>query len=246
MALLVAEEYCSTELVCWLDSDLLIVNEPNQLILADDEALSACAVNKEQGSSGPDDPYDTIWRHICDVTGIPIDSLPWVVTEYEQIPIRLYWNGGIFLYRSSTGLAKKYFEIYTKLMDAKKISSLSGYSLSINEMGAIGLAVLDLKLKWRALPITHNLSLRDCTDPKYYQKSLKSASILHYHDFMWPKSWNQFLQIITESHPQVAEWLAKLGPMKNTAPFANRLAAKGFRIWRDRQEKAYLKKCSLI
>lgn len=246
-AMVAGEELSTTELVCWLDSDLLILGEPEKLILNEGEDFAACASDKEMGTSGPEDPFDTLWKENCRSLGLDIESLPWITTEQDEKRIRLYWNGGIFVYRRSTGFANHYLQTCIQLLDARIITNLPGYSIGINEMSAIGLAMVKRELQWRALPYTHNYPMMSKTHNDWYnEEHLKSTRILHYHDSMWPHFWSVFIKCLSDTHPDVADWLTSIGPMKNDAPFYCRSMTKMLNHYRAKEESAYKKLCKVV
>jgi hypothetical protein len=248
LALAIAEEHISTESVCWLDSDILIVDEPELLILNEGEDFLGCASSeKEQGTTGIDDPFETIWRENCQAIGVNIGELPWLITEREKIHIRLYWNGGIFVYRRSTNFAKHYLDTCVQLLDARVTTRVPGYSLGINEMSAIGLAMFKMQLSWRALPYSHDYSISSVTYKKWYVKEqLEEAKVVHYHDSMWPWFWETFIESLVATHPYAADWLISQGPMKIEAPSYWRVMRKLLDSLRLRQESAYLKSCRVV
>jgi hypothetical protein len=246
-ALALAEGLADTDFIGWLDSDLVFVGEPQAFLLGEHEDFAACASDKEQGSAGPEDAFDPLWKANGAALGIELDSLPWVVTELEGVRIRLYWNGGVFVYRRSTRMGQHYRDACTKLMDARNRSSASGFSIGINEMSAIGFAVHQRGLKWRGLPYSHNFIMGSKTHAKWYREDqLRAARVVHYHDGMWPWFWDTFLNCLRATHPEVAQWLAQLGPMKNEASLFNRAWGKALRMARDRQERKYLGTCRFV
>lgn len=247
MAMALAEEAATTDTVGWLDSDMIVVGEPTDLQLREGEDFVACASDKEMGSSGPDDPYDPLWRAACRVLGLDAEALPWLVTEQEKIRIRLYWNGGLFVYRKATRFGARYLETTTKLMDARNRTSAPGFSIGFNEMCSIGLSMHLMGLKWRALPYSHNYSVGSKTHAQWYrEEQLRAARIVHYHDSMWPWFWDTFVQILRATHPPVADWLAPQGPMRNDASILNRVWGKMLRSSRDKKNRAYVASCRTV
>jgi hypothetical protein len=247
LAVAIGEEAATTEAVAWLDSDMLVVGDPTELRLRSDEDFLACASDKEMGSSGPDDPYDPLWRANCRVLGIDLESLPWLVTEQEKARIRLYWNGGLFVYRRSTRFGARYLQTCTAMMDARNRTSAPGFSIGFNEMSAIGLSMHLMGLKWRALPHSHNYSMGSKSHAQWYrEEQLRAARIVHYHDSMWPWFWDTFVECLHAAHPEVAGWLSPQGPMHNSASIFNRLWGKALRSSRDRKQREYVETCRSV
>lgn len=247
LALMIAQESITTESICWLDSDLLILDEPDKLSLDEQEDFLGCASDKEQGTAGSNDPFDPLWQQNCKALGLDIQDLPWITTEREGKRIRLYWNGGIFVYRRSTDFAKSYLQTCIELLDARVTSRVPGYSLGINEMSAIGLAVVRRGLSWRALPYSHDYSMSSLIHARWYrEEQLKTAKIVHYHDSMWPWFWSTFVESLQKTHPDVADWLLSLGPLKNEAPTHWRATNKILKYFRSQQELSYINSCRVV
>lgn len=247
-ALRAVEQRTTSEFIGWLDSDLLFLSEPNQLILSDEEDFVACAADKNVGTSGLNDPYDPYWREICQVVGINIDNLPWVTTAMEGKPIRLYWNSGIFVYRRSTNFAKHYLENCLKLIDARLVPNVPGkFQIGINEQTALGFAMFKEQLRWRALPYSHNFTMNPLThDDWYKEEQLKEAKVTQYHNSMWPDFWPTFIGCLRNTHPEVTDWLCSLGPMKNETPLQWRVTSKVLEHFRSQQDTAYRKLCRAV
>ncbi len=247
LALLAAESYATTDAISWLDSDLLILDEPEALLLQNGEDFLGCASDKEMGTSGVGDTYESLWQANCRTIGLDVEALPWIVTEQEKERIRLYWNGGIFVYRRSTGFAQAYLDTCLQLMDARITTKVDFDHIGINEQSAIGLTMVKLGLSWRALPYSHDYIMSSLTHANWYDPAaLKAAKITHYHDSMWSWFWDEFTGCLQQTHPQVAEWLMPYGPMQNPAPFMSRLLIKFLKSWRRRKELAYLKTCTRV
>lgn len=247
-ALLAVEKRATTEFIGWLDSDLLFLGEPDLLILNQEEDFVACAADKNLGTAGLGDPYDPYWKKICQVAGIDIEDLPWVTTEMEGTPIRLYWNSGIFVYRRSTNFARHYLEICLKLIDARLVPNVPGkFLIGINEQTALGFAMFKEKLRWRALPFSHNYTMNSLIHDEWYkEEQLQTAKVTQYHDSMWPAFWSEFIRCLRNTHPEVADWLCSLGPMKNEAPIQWRISSRVLENFRSRQDLAYKKSCRAV
>jgi hypothetical protein len=247
-ALIEVEKRSTSELIGWLDSDLLFLGEPDQLILNDGEDFVACAADKNVGTTGPGDPFDPYWREICKVVGMDLEDLPWVTTEMERKLIRLYWNSGIFVYRRNTNFAKHYLETCLQLVNARLVPKEPGYfQIGINEQSALGFAMLKMGLSWRALPYSHNYTMNPLIHKEWYkEEQLKEAKVTQYHNCMWPEFWPEFRRCLRNTHPEVAEWLSSLGPMKNEAPVQWRLTSRVLEHFRTQQELAYRKSCKAV
>lgn len=246
VALAVAEEEASTETMAWLDSDILIVGEPEALHLEDGIDFTACASEKEMGTTGEDDPFEPMWRANCQALGINIDSLPWIISEPDGIRMRVYWNSGVFAYRRSTRFGHHFLQACTRLMEARNLSAAKDFSISFNEMGAVALEMHRLGLSWRALPYSHNHSVNwRSYSRSFRQDEFRRARVIHHHDSMLPAFWDTFLKCLQANHPAVADWLVEMGSVQNRASLGNRLFGKVLRDYRDRQWRAYVGSCKV-
>jgi len=245
LALVVADSYINTDLVCWLDSDLLIVDEPTELGLNSEESFAGFPVEqKEMGTEGEGDPYEPVWQEFCHILDIDINTLPWVITAETHQKVRLYFNGGIFVYRRSSDFSKLYLEFCTKLLGSRIIGRSSDYNDGLKEMISIGFVVEKLGLKWKKLPYSHDYVMSSKTHNKWFkEKNLNEAKIVHFHDSMWPHFWPTFLECMNKTHPEVGKWLEAKGPVENKAHWQWRLLNRLLISLRKKQEHKYQKNC---
>jgi hypothetical protein len=248
LALVEAEEAISTEAIGFLDSDLLFVDEPDRLkLLPVEDFLGFPVEDKEMGTTGPGDPYEPLWNEFCSIAGINIADLPWICTAETNRRVRLYFNGGIFVYRSSSGFSNSYLDICLRLLDSRITTRAEGYGEGIKEMIAIGFAVMKLGLRWRALPYSHDYVMLPKTHNSWYKEELlREAKVVHYHSSMWPPFFPVFQECLRNTHPEIAQWLAMLGPMRNEAPLHWRILSKMLNEARTRSGAAYRRLCSPV
>jgi hypothetical protein len=248
LSLVMAEEVIRSEVVGFLDSDLLFVDEPEKLQLPPSEDFLGFPVEfKEMATTGPGDPYEPFWRELCRIAEVDIEDLPWTITAETKEKVRLYFNSGIFVYRRSSGFAKCYLDLCMRFLKSGVASKAAGYGDGIKEMSAVGLAVVRLGLRWKELPYSHDYSMLSATYTSWYKEELlREAKIVHYHDSMWPHFFPTFQKCLQNTHPEVAEWLASLGPMRNETPAQWRLANRILASLRGRREEAYRRNCSIV
>ncbi|MGB3560567.1 MAG: hypothetical protein WBA24_18665, partial [Geitlerinemataceae cyanobacterium] len=110
----------------------------------------------------------------------------------------------------------------------------------------LGITVAKMGLQWRTLPHSHNYSISSKNRAAYDLEKFQMAKILHHHDAMWPKFWPIFIEYMTESYPDVANWLSSLGPLKNEAPIQWRVANKILKYLRAQKQSAYQQSCRVI
>jgi hypothetical protein len=241
LAMAAAEEEATTEQLGFLDGDVLVLGEPEEFALAPDEDFTAAAPDKTLGSCGPGDVNEPYWEAVCALIDLVPDDLPWVTTHQENLRIRMYWQGGIFVYRRSTGFAKPYLDLFTLLNDSQVVSHAS--RSFFNDQMAITLAMVKEKLRWRALSWTHNFNvlgpLLDQVDPA----RLREVRLLHYHDAFWPTYWPALLRLLKAARPDVHDWLAPLGPLTNPSSKPWKALSKALRFVRARRYAQYEATC---
>ena len=213
------------ESIGWLDSDLLFVAEPSELILGPDESFLACTSDRIGGTSGPSDPLEPYWLAACRSLGIQIDDLPWVRSQIDEVAIRYYFNSGVFVFRRQGGFADQYLSNCEKMLDDHVSSRVVDYFFT--DQIALGLTVFKMGLRDRQLSLTHNYPMGAKTHRDWYRsQDLKAARIVHYHDAMWPDFWETFISCIADTHPDTHDWLVQLGPMQNKASVVGKLMGK--------------------
>jgi hypothetical protein len=238
-ALAAVEEITDSRQIVCLDSDLLIMSEPRELLLDDQTDFAACApdlgVIGTTGSTSPDEPH---WRHICQLLGISVEDLPWITTA-DAHRIRFYWNSGVWSYKRSTRLGREYWNTCRQLLDAR--AGFPRFGEHWIEQMSLGLAAFRNKLTWRALPLSHNHTMLRTTD----DAGLGAVSILHYHDCMKPDFWPQLLGRLRAHRPDVCEWLQTLGPIENPAARLSRAVSQCLRLGRGLPRKLYRRRMKL-
>lgn len=134
-----AEELASAEVVVFLDSDTVIVNEPVAFELLDgiDAAVRPVDMHRSPqepdddddpfwrtrfrrvSSSGPGDPLDDYWLRMYDL--LRIAPRPFVETTCSHQRIRAYFNSGMIAVRRSAQLFARWRDDFVRLMDAQHI-----------------------------------------------------------------------------------------------------------------------------
>ncbi|MHC5211499.1 MAG: hypothetical protein ACYTG2_12335 [Planctomycetota bacterium] len=233
-AWLAAQEHARTEGILWLDSDVLVVREPNALELGEQEEFAACCTDKNIASRGPQDPFEDYWRRVAGFIGLDLESFPWVPLAEGGGQVRLYFNAGVIAFRRRCALPERHWKSLCSILSRGLVPKVGG--IFYTEQVALALTVQQLGLTHRLLPLTHNLTMRPEVSDEG-RRALPEACILHYRGSMWPEHWNTFLRQLKEPLPSAHAWLEKQGPLHNPAPLPHRVLRRlqlKYESWRSR------------
>jgi hypothetical protein len=243
LSVLAVAERAGTELVTWFDSDMLVADQPDQIMLAAEVDFVACPRDRGGiGSSGPDDAIDGYWRRLCDIAGLEIDGMPWVTTEEEGARIRLYWNSGLFTFRRATSFAEDYLRLNVQLLDAR-LRSTTDPRVNYTDQIALGLSMLRCGLRWQSIGHDHNFGVSRWHPPD--PDGLAKAKVVHYHDSLAPDFFPQLVAQLQASHPELADHLRATGPLVGS-PLSRRLPAQVLRGIRSVRRRRYYRRCTWV
>jgi hypothetical protein len=134
-----AEQLASEDVLVFLDSDSVILDEPRAFELHDGIDAAVCPVDfhhsreepesdddpfwrtrfRRVGSSGPGDPMDAYWLRMYELLGI--EARPFVETACSRQRIRAYFNSGMIAVRRSARLFAQWRDDFLGLMTAGHI-----------------------------------------------------------------------------------------------------------------------------
>ncbi len=236
-ALAHVETLTSAETIVWLDSDVLCLREPVDLVLPPTVDFLASAPDKGIiGSSGHDDPNDSFWQRAARFIGRDVDELPWVDASTGP-RIRFYWNSGVLAYRASTRLGREYLADCLRFLDEHVAGNHN--QVHFMDQAVLGLTVLRLGLAWKALADCYNFPLLEHLDDHYDAARLAPVRLLHFHDCMLPPHWPRMLAALKEPHPAAHGWLAPQGPVSDPASAPWRLLREALRLERGLRRRIY-------
>jgi hypothetical protein len=97
------------EVLVVLDSDTLVLREPEAFLLPRDVDVAARPVDcKGMCTSGPDDPHDAYWRKLCEICGVRYDDIPWIQSYVDDVRSKASYNGGLVVVRSDRGILRRW------------------------------------------------------------------------------------------------------------------------------------------
>jgi hypothetical protein len=134
-----AEELAGEDVLVFLDSDSVILDEPRALELRDGIDAAVRPVDfhhnsgepesdddpfwrtrfRRVGSSGPGDPMDAYWLRMYELLGV--EARPFVETACSRQRIRAYFNSGLIAVRRSARLFAQWRDDFLGLMAVRHI-----------------------------------------------------------------------------------------------------------------------------
>ncbi len=245
-ALTAAESLASTEMITWMDSDTLVIREPNELELQNDEDFTAMPGSyRFDIASTERNEHESFWNMCLKRHGIDPALFPSIPAQPgEQGQIRMYWQGGAFSYRRSLRLGKEHFALSKKQVDLQTASEHSGAYFT--EQIGLALAVFRKSMRYRVLPASHNFAinaLAETSEKQITPEEIKQAAIIHYFGSLWPGEFASFVKHFERIRPDVAKWLHHYGPLQDDRPVVTRLLSRWKRHSRVKQAAHYLETC---
>lgn len=242
-AMLLAEDRVLANQYIWLDSDVVVLADPSEhlLLRAGEDFVASVPDRGSVGSSGPGDSNDELWGRACDVLGIDINTLPWVITYTEKCRIRFYLNSGVFSYRRQSRFARNYFEDCFGYLKAR--ASKSHSEVHFCDQIVLGLCAHKMGLRWRLLPHSYNYACHSKLLHWVKAEELVATRILHYHDMMDWKNWRTFLAMIDAANHPRRRYFEELGPLVDPSSRASRGVGEVLRIVRGAERRKYYASC---
>jgi hypothetical protein len=241
IATIVAEEQATTDMIAWVDGDVIFLKEPNGLELEPDKDIAGVASDAGViGTRGESDVNNPYWVRCADLLGVGIDNVPWVDTA-DGNRIRFYLNAGVYVYRRSTGYGAEFLVDFEKFMRGHVARSHS--QVHFSDQVILGLTLLRQRLRWQPLSLDLNYPVTRYMPETFDTTKVGTVSMLHYHDSMSPREWNRLLALLESTHPAVHQWLLTQGPMTDPAHVLWRVVREGFRVARGVQRRAYYRRC---
>ena len=168
------ERTTAHELLVVLDSDTLVLREPEAFLLPRDVDVAARPVDcKGMCTSGPDDPHDAYWRELCETCGVRYDDIPWIPSYVDDVRAKASYNGGLVVVRSDRGILRRWSDFFLASVRAGlrpraeavvMRSSTGAVAASASRMwgsnqAALSLAMWSTTRRVRALEPTYNYPL---------------------------------------------------------------------------------------
>jgi hypothetical protein len=104
-----------TDILAWLDSNTLLVNEPKEFVLPEGKALGYRPVHHLLLGSRFDQPLDPFWAQVYQSCRVPQERVFPMQPVVEDIQMRPYFNAGILVTRPEHRLFRDWYETFLDL-----------------------------------------------------------------------------------------------------------------------------------
>lgn len=251
-ALLYAINHCQSDVIVWLDSDVIVTDCLGPLALGYLNIIgtasqsihyefAACPVDKNIGTSGIHDKNDAFWRKICSALAICYDTIPYITTCSEGIAIKWYFNSGVFSFKRESGFAEQFSDYCHTLLNSNIASHTAG--IFFTDQICMGLAAHSLSLKTKILAHKYNFAIGSSEKNPNVQV-LKNAAIIHYHDALWAHEWPRTMLLLYKYCQNKYGFVHSFGELKAESHFIKRLTLKSLAMYRSWKLKQYLANCT--
>jgi hypothetical protein len=240
-----AEEVLEAEVIVFVDSDTVFLNEPEALRLPAGVAVAARPVDhRNRGSSGPDDPNEPYWVRVHEVAGLPAPAPdgPYIETAVGRERVRPYFNAGLIAARREAGVFRAWRDMFLALMRAGHVPGVSagapiptansgggGRGGQMTFMDQIALAAVVAKrpaalrlLDWR---YNYPLPKRPLLPPPQAEAPLESLIHVHYHRWFNRPGFLDELTPRLDPSSAIVRWLSERLPLRPVIDEPLRFAA---------------------
>jgi hypothetical protein len=175
-----AERELEHEVLAFVDSDTVFLDEPRELTLDGWLAATKPVGNsRTAGSTGPGDPNEPYWQRVYEL--LEVRSWPFVTTTVDRARIRAYWNTGLIAARRSAGLFQAWEKALVRLFEAGCVFKKPVLMEQVAWAGVIA----DIHDRVRILPEEYNYPLPKRTLLPPGVRDLELDELVHVHYHRW-------------------------------------------------------------
>ena len=218
--------------ITWMDSDLIVLKPPDDLVPAPGTRFIARAGEGYLGSDG-DDGNSAYWRVLCTLVGINFDDFEMIKSFPELRPIRAYWQSGIYTYEKATGLGRAHYEIIRKLLSSNIGSKTSG--IYHQDQVALALACQKLRLAHSEFLPAMNFNLNPLAEKYVAAIPILEVKILHYHHSFYRENMGWAMERLQQLPEDRLELIRKYVPLTTDACLLAQLHKKALGFIRQRR-----------
>lgn len=231
-AVTIAQSIAKTDLITWLDSDILIANEPTELILENEVDFAARCEFLPPAVHSNETEHIPYWNSLCKLLGTEYDKLPELECDHRQIQLKMYFNSGVFVWRRASNFSKSYHNAFVKLINSK-IAQYDGNFFTADQV-ILGPVIIGTGLRWKHLRYTtHHMTFQSQIDGPIASPHMGNSAIIHYSKSLMVPYRQKMLARIKEELPKVYVSFKNDFDCIYTVPFQSKtILAKFLRSYR--------------
>jgi hypothetical protein len=207
-----AERELDQDVLVFVDSDTVFLQEPSELLLGADWLVASRPVgSRNAGSRGEGDRNESNWQRLYEAVGAT--ARPWVETVIERERIRAYFNTGLIAARREAGVYGAWRDALDGLLDSGfRLKKMRGQT----DQMLFAAVVTDLHERVKILPDTYNYPLPKRIKMRTEMQALELDDLVHVHLHRWAHKPG----FLDEVHPPLDtgseryRWLAKRLPLE--------------------------------
>jgi hypothetical protein len=226
------EARVSTPYITWMDGDMIVLQELDNLLPAVGADFVARAGEGYLGSDGRD-VNALYWKKLCWYIGIDFDMFDLIYSSPERRQIRAYWQAGLYTYAASTRLGRAHFESISDLFSSKIASKTAG--IYHQDQVSLALAVQRLELSSSEYAWRMNCHLNPLEKDSGTLLPMPEVKVLHYHHSLYREASEWAMGFINRLAPDRVELIRKYVPLTANADLHARLIKRLLRATRNRK-----------
>jgi len=201
-----------TDLLVWLDSDTIVLQEPKGFVLQHGKSLGCRPVHHTLIGSRYNEPLDRFWMQIYRYCRVPEDRVFPMMTHVDGTLIRPYFNAGLLIVRPDKRLLRIWRDNFLETYKAADVQELykkdERYAVFMHQAVLTGTVLSTLQTdEIDELPPTYNYPLHlyweDVTDSR--PSSLEEMITFRYEDFFESLEWRKKIP----AKEQLKKWIAE-------------------------------------
>ena len=243
-ALILARPLIKTKYAVWIDGDILVARPPEELDRHHDSEMLGCVEEQGPVSTGPESPCDSFWEKLSAIIGVPFDQLPWVTAPISRKKLRIYFNSGLYRYRTGTDFEALNLKTIEDLLDARVVPK-DDPSIFLHEQISLGLTVARMGLKYHELELGYNFHTEPQYEPMYPVSAYKDATLFHYHRGLRGEYRPKLIEQLRADFPELAEMVESHGPYTKL-PKYRALPSRVVYEMRKIRGKRFLQSCARV
>ena len=200
------------DLLVWLDTDTVVLQEPKEFLLKEDKSLGYRPVHHTNIGSRYGDPLDSFWIQIYRYCQVSEDHVFPMTTHVDGIRIRPYFNAGLLVVRPERRLLQIWRDTFLRIYNAAEFQELykkdERYTVFMHQAVLAGTILSMLRTdEIEELPSTYNYPLHLYQEDVTVHRpaSLEELKTFRYEDFFENSEWQK---IIPAGKP-LKQWIAE-------------------------------------